>query len=87
MKFGRFHGLVLLGLGAILVACQAFISVMVQGSSASSTAPAAPTASERPSIPPIFGIMGGPALVGGVVIFLVSPKKSLQEELNDTGKK
>jgi hypothetical protein len=84
MKFGKFHGLTLMALGLILFAGQAFIWFSGEGKTPPpSGAPAAPSAAEKPGIPPVFGIVGGLALAAGSIILIVSPKKSLKQEVND----
>ena len=83
MKFGRFHGIVLIALGLILLFCQAFLSIYNQRTLPTSRPDnATPSSSERPSIPPVFGIFGGLSIVGGALIFALSPKKTLQQEIH-----
>ena len=83
MKFGRFHGIALLVLGALLLLGQAYISVVARGQSPAGPSPDSAPNSDRHDIPPFFGIVGGLMLVTGAVIFLVSPKKSLKEEVHE----
>jgi hypothetical protein len=88
MKFGRFHGLILMLLGFILLMGQAFLYFHGQGRVPSTTyGQSSPSRSENSGIPPIFGIMGGLVFGAGVVILLVSPNKSLKQELNAPDKK
>jgi hypothetical protein len=88
MKFGRFHGLILMLLGLIMMIGQAIVSFYSH-----STVPGAPTSqsspalTEKPAIPPIFGIMGGLSFGAGLIILITSPKKSLEQEVPEPGKR
>ena len=82
MKFGRFHGVALLLLGGLLLLGQAYISIVAHGQNRAASGTES-TNSTATSVPPFFGIVGGIVFVAGVALFILSPKKSLSEEVHE----
>ncbi len=85
MKFGRFHAVALLALGTLLLLGQAYISIVANGNNDTTMNSSRTDSSPKPGrgILPVFGIMGGLILACGVVIFVISPHKTLSEEVGD----
>ena len=72
MQFGRFHAWMLIAFGALLLACQAWISFSPPAQS--ERTPVEVTQPEH-KFPPIAGILGGVALVIGVGLYATNRQR------------